>query len=238
MYRSHFHGPLHPWISEPAKPMVPQAHTGWMGPTFGCSKPLSQPSSTHASLPVHSPTVSAIVTSPSFSFPPTPPKDVTPETSATCVSSNSSSSSKSSGCTHSNSSSTANEMVPSADIYSPSGFKSPDSSVKLESSNSTNVISSFLGHHGHNPASAHSMPSYPSYLGTDPYNNGTLGFHPASVFKSSSTSSSSSSSSPLSNRSRAKTRSSTGRFVSSFSSLLSSLFSPYSSLTEECEDAI
>lgn len=72
MCRPHFHTPLHPWISEGGKPMVPHpAHgSAWCSPfTSAASKPPHQ----QAPPPHHS--------SPAlFSFPPTPPKDATPDT--------------------------------------------------------------------------------------------------------------------------------------------------------------
>ncbi|KAG8190419.1 hypothetical protein JTE90_009257 [Oedothorax gibbosus] len=68
MCRPHFHTPLHPWISEGGKPMVPHpAHgSAWCSPFSSASKP--QPPPPHHSSP-HL-----------FSFPPTPPKDATPDT--------------------------------------------------------------------------------------------------------------------------------------------------------------
>ena len=78
--RPHFHTPLHPWITETksfslhdTKSMVPHAHSGWVNPF---TKSLSHPSPT-APLSVHPST--SLVASNSFSFPPTPPKDGTPE---------------------------------------------------------------------------------------------------------------------------------------------------------------
>ena len=80
MCRPHFHSPLHPWIPDTSKSMVPHAHSSWMGAPFGAGKaPLSHQMGSHTSLPVHPSASSAIVTSSSFSFPPTPPKDITPE---------------------------------------------------------------------------------------------------------------------------------------------------------------
>ncbi|XP_023227754.1 transcription factor GATA-3-like isoform X4 [Centruroides sculpturatus] len=88
MCRPHFHSPLHPWISD-AKPMVPHpAHgTPWCSPFT--SKPPHHPSPTGGHLGVHPapPQVPSSIASslPShssphlFSFPPTPPKDATPD---------------------------------------------------------------------------------------------------------------------------------------------------------------
>ncbi|XP_054722906.1 endothelial transcription factor GATA-2-like isoform X2 [Uloborus diversus] len=83
MCRPHFHTPLHPWISEGAKPMVPHpAHgSAWCSPFSAPGKgphhpggaPSGVPPPHSAPLPPHS--------SPHlFSFPPTPPKDATPDT--------------------------------------------------------------------------------------------------------------------------------------------------------------
>lgn len=71
--RPHFHNPLHSWITD-AKSMVPHAHSGWPMSPFS-SKGLSHPNSS-AQLSGISSTLS---TSASFNFPPTPPKDGTPE---------------------------------------------------------------------------------------------------------------------------------------------------------------
>ncbi|BFZ08253.1 hypothetical protein BsWGS_11292 [Bradybaena similaris] len=207
MCTPHFHSPLHPWIPERSKSMVPHAHSGWMGSPFGSSsKPLVHPGS-HASLPVHPATSSAIVTSSSFSFPPTPPKDVTPETNNNISNNNNNSSVNSSigSSANNNSSTTVGGLINSGEGYSLLDYKPPGSTLKLESSVSADGIPSFLGAHGHHGTSAHTahpVPTYPSYMGADPYSSGALGFHSASVFKSSSSSS-------LSNRPRAKTRSST-----------------------------
>ncbi|XP_031351901.1 GATA-binding factor C isoform X3 [Photinus pyralis] len=64
--RPHFHAPLHPWLSDGAKPLT---HSGPWVP-FGGADPDSKsqsPSSGHAQPPNL------------FSFPPTPPKDSTPD---------------------------------------------------------------------------------------------------------------------------------------------------------------
>ncbi|XP_022242148.1 endothelial transcription factor GATA-2-like isoform X3 [Limulus polyphemus] len=85
--RPHFHAPLHPWITETAKPMVPHpAHgSAWCSPFT--SKPPHHPSPTGAPLGVHPashpvPSSSSLPSHSSphlFSFPPTPPKDATPD---------------------------------------------------------------------------------------------------------------------------------------------------------------
>ncbi|XP_046542301.1 transcription factor GATA-3-like [Haliotis rubra] len=76
LHRTHFHTHPLPWITEP-KSMVP--HTGGWSIY---SKSLTHPSPT-APLSVHPAT--SIATSSSFNFPPTPPKDSTPENN-TCTS--------------------------------------------------------------------------------------------------------------------------------------------------------
>ncbi|XP_021003354.1 endothelial transcription factor GATA-2-like isoform X1 [Parasteatoda tepidariorum] len=88
MCRPHFHSPLHPWISEGGKPMVPHpAHgSAWCSPFSG--KPPHHPSgSSGGPLGVHAPPHSGSLpphSSPHlFSFPPTPPKDATPDTVTT-----------------------------------------------------------------------------------------------------------------------------------------------------------
>ncbi|CAL1545731.1 unnamed protein product [Lymnaea stagnalis] len=227
MCRPHFHTHLHPWIQESAKSMVPHAHTGYLG-SFGSGKSLSH-SSGHTSFPVH-PATSAIVTSSLVSFPPTPPKDVTPEASTnnninnnnnnnnnnstgTIVTSNNNSTTNNNIITTNNSSqsSALSALGSPSDGYSSADYKTStalSSSLKLESAPSDGL--SFLGTHGphgHHHSSghtAHPVPTYPSYMPSDHYPSGPLGYHTPNVFKSSSSSSSS-----LSSRPRAKTRSST-----------------------------
>ncbi|VDH95346.1 GATA-binding protein 2, partial [Mytilus galloprovincialis] len=72
--RPHFPTPLHSWITD-AKSMVPHAHSGWPMSPFN-SKGLSHVSNSAGQLSGSS---SSIPTSSSFNFPPTPPKDGTPE---------------------------------------------------------------------------------------------------------------------------------------------------------------
>lgn len=72
--RPHFPTPLHSWITD-AKSMVPHAHSGWPMSPFN-SKGLSHVSNPAGQLSGSS---SSIPTSSSFNFPPTPPKDGTPE---------------------------------------------------------------------------------------------------------------------------------------------------------------
>ncbi|XP_076339429.1 endothelial transcription factor GATA-2-like isoform X3 [Tachypleus tridentatus] len=85
--RPHFHAPLHPWITETAKPMVPHpAHgSAWCSPFS--TKPPHHPSPSGAPLGMHPathpvPSSSSLPSHSSphlFSFPPTPPKDATPD---------------------------------------------------------------------------------------------------------------------------------------------------------------
>lgn len=70
--RPHFHNPLHSWLAD-SKSMVPHAAHQWMSPFS--SKSLTHPNPA-APLSVHPATSNA---SNSFNFPPTPPKDGTPE---------------------------------------------------------------------------------------------------------------------------------------------------------------
>lgn len=68
--RPHFHAPLHPWLSDGAKPL---AHSGPWVPFGGADPDKSQsPSSAPAAAQAHN----------IFSFPPTPPKDSTPDSVA------------------------------------------------------------------------------------------------------------------------------------------------------------
>ncbi|XP_074645512.1 transcription factor GATA-3-like [Tubulanus polymorphus] len=80
--RPHFHHtPLHHWITDTKATVVPHAHSNWMNPF---SKSLTHHSPT-APLTVHPATsianhgVTHTSGSHLFSFPPTPPKDTTPE---------------------------------------------------------------------------------------------------------------------------------------------------------------
>jgi len=81
--RPHFHSPLHPWISaaDAKPPMVPHpAHHA--GPAW-CSPFPSKPSPHHPSPPGigvhHGPSAPSHSSPHLFSFPPTPPKDATPD---------------------------------------------------------------------------------------------------------------------------------------------------------------
>ncbi|XP_044264878.1 GATA-binding factor C isoform X2 [Tribolium madens] len=65
--RSHFHAPLHPWLSDGTKPL---GHSGWV--PFGGGDPDKSQSPSSAPGQPHN----------IFSFPPTPPKDSTPDSVA------------------------------------------------------------------------------------------------------------------------------------------------------------
>ncbi|RZB40070.1 hypothetical protein BDFB_008746 [Asbolus verrucosus] len=65
--RPHFHAPLHPWLSDGAKPL---GHSGWV--PFGGGDPDKSQSPSSAPGQPHN----------IFSFPPTPPKDSTPDSVA------------------------------------------------------------------------------------------------------------------------------------------------------------
>ncbi|XP_064633753.1 transcription factor GATA-3-like isoform X2 [Lineus longissimus] len=78
--RPHFHTPLHHWITDTKPTMVPHAHSNWMSPfSKGLTHPhTSGPLSVHAGASINN--NSSQNASHLFSFPPTPPKDGTPET--------------------------------------------------------------------------------------------------------------------------------------------------------------
>lgn len=74
MCRPHFHSPLHPWISDSAKAaaaaaMVPHHGAAWCSPFPGKPEPSPPTAPSHSSPHL-------------FSFPPTPPKDATPDPAA------------------------------------------------------------------------------------------------------------------------------------------------------------
>lgn len=74
--RPHFHSPLHPWISDSAKAAAAAAMVPHHGAAAWCSPfPPAKPQPSPPTAPSHS--------SPHlFSFPPTPPKDATPDPAA------------------------------------------------------------------------------------------------------------------------------------------------------------
>ncbi|XP_013409208.1 transcription factor GATA-3 isoform X3 [Lingula anatina] len=157
----HFPPPLHPWLTDSTKSaVVPHAHSGaWISP-FSSSKALSHPSPT-APLSVHSSLAAAPHhnTSSTFSFPPTPPKDVTPDMQA--------------------SPEYSPENKPSkADV----GGSPNHMSSAMSSSSTMPTMSSMAG-----SMPSHPMATYPAYVtGTD--YGASLGFHSAaaSMFKATS----------------------------------------------------
>ncbi|KAK6175600.1 hypothetical protein SNE40_014027 [Patella caerulea] len=174
--RPHFPSPLHPWISE-AKPVVPHAHSSWIN-HFN-SKSLSHPSPT-APLTVHP--SSSVGNTNSFSFPPTPPKDGTPDATAAAPTNSEFSPENKPAKT-----SEDNTLLTSYPISSSAQFKSNEDGLSL--------LSSYPS-----APSSHPFSSYPPYMTGSDYSGGALGFHPAGVYRASSS---------LSSRARTKTRSST-----------------------------
>ena len=84
--RPHFHTPLHPWVSPPEQKSVPHAHSSWIhapfsggnSPNSGSGNPKSNGTNHVASsLPSNLTSSSHL-----FNFPPTPPKDTTPDMSS------------------------------------------------------------------------------------------------------------------------------------------------------------
>lgn len=129
------------------------AHTGW---GLYNNKSLSHSGTTPLS--VHPAT--SIATSSSFNFPPTPPKDGTPDN----VNNNN------------NNNNTSNSAASS-------DYSSEKSVSKQEDSEATGLSPFMPPSTGH---TAHPVPTYPSYVGAD-YGGG-LGFHHPSMFKTSPTS--------------------------------------------------
>ncbi|XP_064473215.1 GATA-binding factor 2-like isoform X6 [Ornithodoros turicata] len=84
--RPHFHTPLHPWISaDPAKAaMVPHHGSTWCSPFPPGAKPQGSPPAPPPLALPPSLSTSSHHSSPHnlFSFPPTPPKDATPDSAA------------------------------------------------------------------------------------------------------------------------------------------------------------
>ncbi len=194
VHRPHFHTPLHPWTLTDTKPVVPHAHSGWSLSPF--SKSLSHPSPT-APLTVHPGSLassSSVATSSShlFNFPPTPPKDSTPEISSGHVGAGGSGlgapSASGSGSEYSPESKPTKSDVTSSIV---------DSSSYSSSLNcmSTSLSMSMGGSGG--PAH-HPMPTYP-YMGPSDYASSAL-FHPANMFKAATLA-----------RCRTKSRSSSGQ---------------------------
>lgn len=205
MCRPHFHPPLHPWISESTKSMVPHAHSGWMTASHFSNKALSHPSPT-APLSVHPP--SSIAPTNSFPFPPTPPKDGTPENigGSTGTGNSVGAGSGAAGVTGSgvgsSGASGGTGSAPGAAEFSPD----TKPTTKTEMGGGLGGCGDGMGvGMGVSPFShtPHPVPAYPTpYMGTD-YSSGHLGFHPSSMFKTAS--------SMASSRPRSKARSSTGK---------------------------
>ncbi|XP_025106194.1 transcription factor GATA-3-like isoform X2 [Pomacea canaliculata] len=203
MCRPHFHPPLHPWISESTKSMVPHAHSGWMTASHFSNKALSHPSPT-APLSVHPP--SSIAPTNSFPFPPTPPKDGTPENigGSTGTGNSVGAGSGAAGVTGSgvgsSGASGGTGSAPGAAEFSPD----TKPTTKTEMGGGLGGCGDGMGvGMGVSPFShtPHPVPAYPTpYMGTD-YSSGHLGFHPSSMFKTAS--------SMASSRPRSKARSST-----------------------------
>ncbi|XP_022653877.1 transcription factor GATA-3-like isoform X2 [Varroa destructor] len=82
MVRPHFHTPVHPWISDPAGKALPYAHgSSWFPAVQGAKPPHSPPGAVSAPSSQSSSHSSPHL----FTFPPTPPKDATPDPSATAL---------------------------------------------------------------------------------------------------------------------------------------------------------
>lgn len=160
--RPHFHTPLHPWLAE-SKPVMAHSSPSWMSPF---SKSLTHPSPT-APLSVHPPT--SIATSSSFSFPPTPPKDTSPDSIT--------------GATGDYTDNKPFKTVDETDHQSGAvGGVGAVGAVSGGSGGNNGGIPHFLNTH----SSAH-MTSYPSYMSSSEYSAAPLGFHHAtSMFKATS----------------------------------------------------
>lgn len=204
MCRPHFHTPLHPWIAE-SKPMVPNAHSGWISPF---SKTLSHPSpSPAAPLPsVYSsgiPTSShlAPTSSSSFTFPPTPPKDSsTPDmhgaNNAAAPPANSSTPNQASnpaatspgdypGSSDAKTIKAEATAAGNGNVHAAgNGTNGTDTTSSMSpsycsSSTSSTMSPSYSGYCAATPT--HPMPTYPTYMTGGDYSNPL--FHPASMFK-------------------------------------------------------
>ncbi|GFY78649.1 GATA-binding factor 3 [Trichonephila inaurata madagascariensis] len=206
MCRPHFHTPLHPWISEGGKPMVPHpAHgSAWCSAFSG--KPPHHPSGSSGPLGVHAPPHTGSLpphSSPHlFSFPPTPPKDATPDTvsgagtghaSVTDYGGNSASIVVSS----------SNSSEDIKGHHTPNMITSLGSNCGGKPREGSTAFSSALPpvhHHHHQPSHHHHhhMPTYSSYVTAPPQSGGSAdysgaGYHFPGSFLGSSTAKSSSS---------------------------------------------
>ncbi|XP_052829806.1 transcription factor GATA-3 isoform X2 [Octopus bimaculoides] len=163
--RPHFHTPLHPWLAE-SKPVMAHSSPSWMNPF---SKSLTHPNAT-APLSVHPPT--SIATSSSFSFPPTPPKDTSPD-------------SINGGANHGDYN-TENKPFKVVDENDHQNGILASGNAGSGGATGAAGIPHFLNTHG-STHPAHHMTSYPSYMTGTEYSSTPLGFHPAtSMFKATS----------------------------------------------------
>lgn len=129
-YRPNFPHPLNPWAAIESK--MP-AHTGW-----GLYNKQSLGHSGTTPLSVHPAT--SLATSSSFNFPPTPPKDGTPD-----------------NVNNTNNNTTSNSAANS-------DFNSEKSVSKQEETEAASLSSFMPPSSGH---TAHPVPTYPSYIGAD-----------------------------------------------------------------------
>lgn len=186
--RPHFHTPLHPWLAE-SKPVVPHAaHSGWISPF---SKSLSHPSPSAPITIQPSSSLPSVTSSSShslFSFPPTPPKDSTPDMGSAGGSQNTS--------VHESQYPSSLEYKPLKSEVAGNICVSSDASASSMSSMSFGMTSAATAHHP--------MATYPSYMTGPDYTSSPL-FHPASVFKAASLA-----------RVRTKSRSSSGNIKQHF----------------------
>ncbi|XP_013773452.2 GATA-binding factor 2-like isoform X2 [Limulus polyphemus] len=186
--RPHFHPPLHPWITETAKPMVPHpAHgSAWCSPFS--SKPPHHPSPSGAPLGMHPathpvPSSSSLPSHSSphlFSFPPTPPKDATPDNVTGASSGGMDFSGGAAGFGTSDDKGTVAGMITTL-----SSLTSCSGSKPREGSNGFSTSLSPIHQ------TAHPMPTYPAYI-PGPHSAGpppsadlsgaSYGFHATSPF--------------------------------------------------------
>ena len=151
--RPHFHSALQPWISEAAKPMVP--HPLHHSPPTWCSPFAKQPSPAHhhphasaSSSAIGHPAAAGQSGHPSshhlFSFPPTPPKDATPDTVT-----NNASSSSSGNSTTSNVTNSVNSNIINATSVSNSNHLSHDQAMAIVPYGEEGKSHPHTSHHAH-----------------------------------------------------------------------------------------
>lgn len=129
LYRPNFHHALNPWASLDTKSMVP-AHTGW-----GLYRDNKQALGHSGTTPLSVHPASSIASS-SFNFPPTPPKDGTPDNSSV----------------NNNTNNSATNSAGNSD------YTHSEKSIKEDTDNG---LSSFM--HPNSGHSAHPLPTYSSY---------------------------------------------------------------------------